>query len=64
MKINVATVQLSNTGPTERLVKRGALSTFRLLRAAAAQATKVPGALAQASADVRSAWQESACPKS
>lgn len=34
MKINVATIRLSDTAPTERLVKRGALSTFRLLRAA------------------------------
>jgi hypothetical protein len=63
MKINVQSVQLSNPGSSERLVKRGAMATFRLLRAGAAQASKVPGALAQATADVRSAWQESASPK-
>ena len=44
---------------SERIVKRGALSAFRLLRAAIGQAKTVPGILAQATADIRDAWEES-----
>jgi hypothetical protein len=62
MKVHTQAVQLSNPQPEERLVKRGALLAFRALRAVTAQAKKTPGILAQASADVRSAWQESSSP--
>ena len=62
MKIHVRAVPLSNVSTGERLVKRGALVTFRALRAVLEQARKAPGFLAQASADVRDAWQESARP--
>ena len=63
MQVKVQPIRLSSTAPSQRLVKRGALAAFKLLRASATQAGKLPGALAQASADVRSAWAES-CPKS
>lgn len=55
--------EIADARPPRRLVKRTALTTFKLMRLAAAQATKVPGALAQAAADVREAWQESAKPQ-
>ena len=48
----------------ESVVKRSALSTFRLVRAAVAQARTVPAFVAQAASDVRQAWGESASPKS
>jgi hypothetical protein len=57
--MKVQAVPLS-TQPSERLVKRGALLLFRGIHAIAAQAAKAPGALAQASADIKSAWQEAA----
>lgn len=60
--IQVRAVQLSNSSSGERLVKRGALVAFRVLRGLTEQAKKAPGILAQASADVRDAWQESARP--
>ncbi len=62
MSIKVQAVPLSNPQSSERLVKRGALLAFRALRAVTAQAKKTPGILAQASADVRDAWQESSSP--
>ena len=64
MKIHVQPIALTpvRSSSSERLVKRGALTAFRLLRAACAQASTVPGILAQASADVREAWQESSRP--
>lgn len=62
MKVEVKAVQLSDLSSGERLVKRGALVAFRVLRAVTEQAKKAPGLLAQASADVRDAWQESARP--
>jgi hypothetical protein len=64
MKIHVQPIALTpiTVQSSERLVKRGALTAFRLLRAACAQASTVPGILAQASADVREAWQESSRP--
>jgi hypothetical protein len=64
MKIHVQPIALTpaTVQHSERLVKRGALTAFRLLRAACAQASTVPGILAQASADVREAWQESSRP--
>lgn len=46
--------------PSQRLVKRTALSTFRALRAIGHQTQKVPGVFAQVGADIQSAWQESA----
>lgn len=62
MKIQTRAVQLSNPSSGERLVKRGALLAFRTLRAITDRAKKAPGFLAQAGADVRAAWQESARP--
>ncbi|MBX3649076.1 MAG: hypothetical protein KF853_13490 [Rhodocyclaceae bacterium] len=62
MKIHTQAVQLSHPQPAEGLVKRGALVVFRALRLATDQAKQVPGVLAQASADVREAWRESARP--
>jgi hypothetical protein len=64
MKIHVQPIALTpaTVQHSERLVKRSALTAFRLLRAACAQASTVPGILAQASADVREAWQESSRP--
>lgn len=59
MKTTAQTIPLSETA-SQRLVKRAALSTFRALRTIGHQAQKVPGALAQAGADIQSAWQESA----
>ena len=64
MKVNVQPIALKPASfhTSERLVKRGALTAFRLLRVAIGQASTVPGILAQASADVRDAWQESSRP--
>ncbi|MEI7431520.1 MAG: hypothetical protein WCL27_13780 [Betaproteobacteria bacterium] len=64
MKIQVQPIALTPAHPvtSERLVKRGALTAFRLIRAAIGQAATVPGILAQASTDVRDAWQESSRP--
>jgi hypothetical protein len=64
MKVHVQPIALTPASlqSSERIVKRGALSAFRLLRAAIGQASTVPGILAQASADVRDAWQESSRP--
>ncbi|MCX7143732.1 MAG: hypothetical protein NT123_22345 [Proteobacteria bacterium] len=59
MKSNIA-VPLSDSQPSERIVKRGALLLFRGLRALTEQAAKAPGVIAQATADVKSAWQEAA----
>lgn len=64
MKIQTQAVPLSqpDVDAAETLVKRGALVAFRALRLAAEQARQVPVVLAQASADVRDAWRESARP--
>ena len=59
MKSNIA-VPLSEKQPTERIVKRGALILFRGLRALTEQAAKAPGVIAQASADIRDAYYETA----
>jgi hypothetical protein len=59
MKVHTNAVRLSNPSSGERLVKRGALIAFRAMRVLTEQAKKTPGILAQASADVRDAWQES-----
>lgn len=62
MKVHTQPIRLSNTQPAERLVKRGALLAFKALRAMTSQAKEVPGILAQATADVREAWAETARP--
>ena len=62
MKVQVQAIPLSDSQPSERIVKRGALILFRGLRAVAAQAAKAPGVFAQASADVKSAWRETSSP--
>ena len=62
MSIHTVPIQLADAS-TERLVKRMALGTFRTLRVASDQLRKVPGVLAQAGADIKCAWQESAHPK-
>jgi len=59
MKVQVQAIPLSDTQPSERIVKRGALLLFRGLRALTEQVAKAPGVLAQASADVREAWEQS-----
>ena len=65
MKVNVQPIALKPASQQagERIVKRGALSAFRLLRAVVEQAKTVPGFVAQAAIDVRQAWEESASPK-
>lgn len=65
MKITTQPIPLSSTSqPGEgTVVKRGALTVFRALRAAAQQARTVPVLFAQASADIHAAWEESAAPK-
>lgn len=63
MQTASATIDLSSPKSdtaSQRLVKRAALSTFRTLRLMGHQAHKVPGVLAQAGADIQSAWKESA----
>ena len=62
MKSHQQAIPLSNTEPSDRLVKRGALLAFKALRALTNQAKEVPGVLAQATADVREAWAESSRP--
>jgi hypothetical protein len=59
MKVETQAVRLSDPSSGERFVKRGALVAFRALRALTAQAVKALGVLAQASADVREAWEQS-----
>ena len=44
------------------LVKRSALSVFRVVRAAVTHSKEVPGILQRAADDVRSAWAESSIP--
>ena len=62
MKVRVQAVPLSPTQPSDRLVKRGARSVFRVVRSAVGRARRVPGLIHQAACDVREAWQESAQP--
>ena len=62
MKSHQQAIPLSNTEPSDRLVKRGALLAFKALRALTDQAKEVPGVLAQAKADVLEAWAESSRP--
>lgn len=45
-----------------RLIKRSALLAFKAIRSLGNQARKAPKALAQATTDIREAWQESAAP--
>lgn len=53
---------ITTTGSDERLVKRGALGLFRLVRELASHAQEVPGVISQAVDDVRTAWEESSRP--
>ena len=46
----------------QSLVKRSALSVFRVVRAAVTHSKEVPGILQRAAEDVRSAWEESSRP--
>lgn len=62
MKIQVQPIAIPETQTDERIVKRTALVTFRLLRTVAEHAKKAPGIMAQASTDIREAWAESARP--
>ena len=62
MKVHNQSIQLANSQPADRLVKRGARALFTLVRSTAGQAQRVPGILAQAATDVREAWTESARP--
>lgn len=62
MKVQVQAIPLSDSQPSERIVKRGALLLFRGIHALATQAAKAPGVIAQASADVREAWEQSSRP--
>ena len=61
MKTQVQPIALTpaTAQSSERIVKRGALSAFRVIRAAIGHAKTVPGILAQATADVHDAWEES-----
>ena len=45
-----------------RLIKQGALTMFRLLRAGMEQAMELPGIVQQAATDIREAWEESSRP--
>ncbi len=49
-------IKLNSNQSTDSLVKRGALLTFRAVRAIASQAKEAPGILSQAASDVKSAW--------
>jgi hypothetical protein len=62
MKTQVQSIQLNPDKPAQRVVKRSALLAFTALRGLAKQSSKVPGLLAQASKDIKEAWQESARP--
>lgn len=62
MKVRNQAIQLANSQPAERLVKRGARALFMLVRSTAGQAQRVPGILSQATSDVRDAWAETARP--
>ena len=63
MKVHNHPIPLSSPKSADRLVKRGARALFTLVRSTAGQAQRVPGILAQATADVRDAWVETARPK-
>ena len=62
MKVHVQPIPLNPAKTESRLVKQGALMTFRALRALAVHARKAPGLIAQAATDVREAWEESSHP--
>lgn len=65
MKTHVQSIRLNpaSTSGQSRLVKSAALTAFRALRTALEVAKSVPDIAAQASADVREAWEESSRPK-
>jgi hypothetical protein len=62
MQVQVQPIRLSVAQPTERLVKRGALTFFRVVRSVVDHSKEVPGLLEQAAHDVRQAWEESSRP--
>ena len=62
MKVTVQPISINPSKTESRLVKQGAFAVFRALRVIADQAKKTPGILAQASVDVREAWEESSRP--
>lgn len=62
MQVQVKPVSLATAQPTGRIVKRGALSLFRVVRAVVDHSKEVPGILQQAAEDVRTAWEESSRP--
>lgn len=65
MSIKTHPVSLpSCSSADDRPVKAAALSVFRVVREIAAHAKDVPQILTVAAADIRSAWEESASPKS
>lgn len=47
---------------TESIVKRSAVTTFKLLRKVQHQARTLPGLVQQAVKDVREAWEETSHP--
>lgn len=61
MKPEVLPIPL-DTQPAERIVKRSALMAFTALRALAANSSRVPSLLHQATQDIKDAWRESARP--
>ena len=62
MNLRVQAVPLDAPQPTERLVKRGALSLFLAVRSAVAYSKELPAILGQAATDIREAWEESSRP--
>jgi len=59
----VAHLNPANTASEPRLVKSAALAAFRMLRTTLEAAKTLPGIAAQATADVREAWEETSRPK-
>ncbi len=49
-------IKLNSNQSTDRLVLRGAQLAFKALRSIASRAKETPGIVAQATADIRTAW--------
>ena len=65
MKTQVKAIRLNHDLTVVRdssLVKRGALSVFRVMRSVVAHSKEVPGIMQQAADDIRTAWEESSRP--
>jgi hypothetical protein len=60
--MKVQSIALPVAQPSERIVKKGALLFFRAVRLATEQAKRAPGIIAQATSDIRDAWEESSRP--